>query len=351
MRGERSNMMPGQAMREALARKHDWESHGPGHWGYGVAIDLLALERRVAALERLSGAGKSAGEDNDSPGEGWRWVNAGVRVQEGDEFLSADGKMWHPSTWRGEAPPRTYRRRRIKSHANHDAAPAARVQLPTGGHASGGSDSVGNDKAEPLTRLGTGDTQDEPVAFAVMSGGRSYDIYETRGEAEAICRWLCEEESGDIWRVVPLVPADATPESHATPGECSVHPCDTEPVAWVVCTPENWGRETPCFFCEHQARDHASKIAGTKNIVKLYRSPTLATTQPSHATHGECSVPPEGTQQPALSEAESAALYHGTAVLLWEGHTREAGSEGSRNLLQIAATLKGLRERLEGRRE
>ena len=63
----------GQAVREALARKHDWESHGQGHWGYGVAVDLLALERRVAALERLSGAGKSAGEDNDSPGAGWRW--------------------------------------------------------------------------------------------------------------------------------------------------------------------------------------------------------------------------------------------------------------------------------------
>jgi hypothetical protein len=56
-------------------------------------------------------------------------------------------------------------------------------------------------------------------------------------------------------------------------------------------------------------------------------------------------------QQPALSEAEWDALYKGAAVLLWEGHTREEGSEGSRNLLQIAAALKGLRERLEGRRE
>jgi hypothetical protein len=48
-----------------------------------------------------------------------------------------------------------------------------------------------------------------------------------------------------------------------------------KPVAWAVCTPENWGQETPCFFCEQQARDHASTIAGMKNIVKLYRSPTL----------------------------------------------------------------------------
>jgi hypothetical protein len=206
MRGEGANMMPGQAMREALARKHAWEEHGPSQWGYGVAIDLLALERRVAALERT----------------------------------------------------------------NHDAAPAARVQ----------SGSTRADNAGTLPRLDAGDRQ-EPVAFAVMSGGRSYDIYDTRGEAEAICRWLREDESCDIWRVVPLVPADATP--------------------------------------------------------------------PSHATHGECSVPPEGTQQPAITAAEWGALYQGTAVLLWEGHTREAGSEGSRNLLQIAATLKGLRERLEAR--
>ena len=48
-----------------------------------------------------------------------------------------------------------------------------------------------------------------------------------------------------------------------------------EPVAWAVCTPENWGEETPCFFCEQQARDHASAITGMKNIVKLYRQPTL----------------------------------------------------------------------------
>lgn len=56
-----------------------------------------------------------------------------------------------------------------------------------------------------------------------------------------------------------------------------------------------------------------------------------------------------GQPQPAISEAEWDALYQGTAILLWEGHTREEGSTASRNLLQIAATLKGLRERLEAR--
>ena len=55
-----------------------------------------------------------------------------------------------------------------------------------------------------------------------------------------------------------------------------------EPVAWAVCTPENWGQETPCFFCEQQARDHASTITGMKNIVKLYRQFTL-TDEERHA--------------------------------------------------------------------
>jgi hypothetical protein len=170
--------MPGEAMREALARKHDWESHGQGHWGYGVAVDLLALERRVSALERLSGAGKSAGEDNDSPGAGWRWVDEGGRVQEGDEFRSADGKTWRPSTWRGKAPPRTYRRRRIDAQPNHDAAPAARAPTDASPLRSGSGVTVG---------MGTGDTQ-EPVAWAVMlaDNHRIWGVYALEEEANAI---------------------------------------------------------------------------------------------------------------------------------------------------------------------
>jgi hypothetical protein len=72
------------------------------------------------------------------------------------------------------------------------------------------------------------------AAWAVMSGSRYYDVYDVQGEAEAICRWLCEDESGDIWRVVPLVPCDATPQARATSGECSVPTECTEPVAWAV---------------------------------------------------------------------------------------------------------------------
>lgn len=308
----------GQAVREALARKSDWEHHGPSQWGYGVAIDLLALERRVSALERFSGAGKSAGEDNDSPGEGWRWVREGERGQEGDEWLSADWKAWRPSTWRGPAPPRTYRRR-IDARSNHDAAPAARAQLPEADHAAcrsresdagtggttasacdgavspSGSGSGGSlsrsapERQSPASECGGGEPLDdcaptrdnapggrgrgtqEPVAFAVMSGGRSYDIYDTRGEAEAICRWLCDEESGDIWRVVPLVPDDATPESHATHGEYRVHPCGSEPVAWAVENPA--GDINTIAYRRDRAEDHLR--SASERVVPLYRQPAL----------------------------------------------------------------------------
>jgi hypothetical protein len=191
----------GQAVREALARKRAWEEHGPSQWGYGVAIDLLALERRVAALERLSGAGKSAGEESDSPGEGWRWVEQGKPVMAGDEYLSSVTNAWCQSYWRDAAPYRTYRRR-IKSHANHDAAPAARAQLPEADHAA-----CRNRESD----AGTGGTR-QPVAWAVMSGTRYYDVYDTPGEADVICRWLCGDGSGDIWRVVPLVPEQADAE-------------------------------------------------------------------------------------------------------------------------------------------
>lgn len=179
MRGEGDRILVDDVVRTALGRKDNWERHGPGHWGYGVALDVLALERRVAALERT----------------------------------------------------------------DHDAA--------------------------PLASLGAGDTE-EPVAFAVMSGGRSYDIYDTRGEAEAICRWLCEEESGDIWRVVPLVPADATPLSHATSQECSVPPECTEPAAWAV---EHGGDIVYCSIRAYDAQEWAG--VGPGDVVPLYRSPTL----------------------------------------------------------------------------
>jgi hypothetical protein len=108
------------------------------------------------------------------------------------------------------------------------------------------------------------------AAWAVMSGSRYYDVYDVQGEAEAICRWLCEEESGDIWRVVPLVPCDATPELHATSDECSVHPEGTQPVAWAVA---HRGSIVHVAIGSHEAQEWAG--GGPVDVVPLYRSPTL----------------------------------------------------------------------------
>jgi hypothetical protein len=44
----------------------------------------------------------------------------------------------------------------------------------------------------------------EPVAWAVMSGDRVYDIYDIEGEALAICLWLEEDDDNDSWVTVPL---------------------------------------------------------------------------------------------------------------------------------------------------
>lgn len=185
-------------VRRALSRKREWEEHGPARWGYGVAVDMLALERRVGALERISAEleyamGRERERTNhdaapecadlgnrpeppdssrdDAPGEGWRWVEPHEPLESGDQFLSLVGRGWLPAKCYSDGRPSAYHRffrRRIDAKTDHDAAPAARAQLPTGDHASGGSGSVGTDNADPLTRWGTGDTQ-EPVAWGVAT--------------------------------------------------------------------------------------------------------------------------------------------------------------------------------------
>jgi hypothetical protein len=152
---------------------------------------------------------------------------------------------------------------RERERTNHDAAPAARAQLPTGDHASGGSGSVGTDNADPLTRLGTGDTQ-EPVAWGVAS---RFGVLAT-----SISRIDAVDMQSD-------------------------YECDTE-------------------------------------VVPLYRSPTLTATPPLHATHGECSLPPECTQ-PTLTNEERAAIGMAYSRLTAIPHYEA-----------VSATLRGLLERL-----
>lgn len=94
---------------------------------------------------------------------------------------------------------------RERAKKNHYAAPAATAsvdsvaQQPT----TGGRDRTDKAAAQPVD--GTGDSQ-EPLAWAVMSGDRVYDIYDIEGEAVVICRWLRDEEDDGLWVTVPLYP-------------------------------------------------------------------------------------------------------------------------------------------------
>lgn len=65
-----------------------------------------------------------------------------------------------------------------------------------------------------------------------------------------------------------------TPVTENMPKEKRAEVSVSEPVAWAVCCPGD-GDWSPCFFHEPHAQRHASAIFGSKNIVPLYRSPTL----------------------------------------------------------------------------
>jgi hypothetical protein len=118
---------------------------------------------------------------DDSPGEGWRWVEPHEPLERGDQCWSNEGRGWLPVTYYGDEWQITrqfFYRRRINSHANHDAAPAARAPTDASPLRSGSGVTAG---------MGTGDTQ-EPVAWAVMLAGdeRIYDVYAIEEDAKAI---------------------------------------------------------------------------------------------------------------------------------------------------------------------
>jgi hypothetical protein len=47
-----------------------------------------------------------------------------------------------------------------------------------------------------------------------------------------------------------------------------------EPVAWAVATPAD-GTASPCFFNENDARAYHSQMRGMRQLIPLYRQPTL----------------------------------------------------------------------------
>jgi hypothetical protein len=100
-----------------------------------------------------------------------------------------------------------------------------------------------------------------------------------------------------------------------------------EPVAWGVA---HGGGVIASSISRIDAVDMQSDYAFDTEVVPLYRSPTLTATPPLHATHGECSLPPECTQPvawwvtlpgrdfPYLSHIKDRAIFC---------HEEEPGSE------------------------
>jgi hypothetical protein len=94
-------------------------------------------------------------------------------------------------------------------------------------------------------------------------------------------------------------PIESTPVSHATHREGTERREGTEPVAWAVCTPGD-GDWSPCFFHEPHAQRCASAIFGSKNIVPLYRKPTLTDAEREAVEYFSCVV-----------DSKHAAALHG----------------------------------------
>ena len=105
----------------------------------------------------------------------WNWAEAMLRERERVTEPLLKEKQAEVSAAPVSRPPET---RASFSATNHDAAPAARAQLPEADHAACRSRE---------SDAGTGDTQ-EPVAWAVMLAGgeRIYDVYAIEEDAKAI---------------------------------------------------------------------------------------------------------------------------------------------------------------------
>ena len=91
-----------------------------------------------------------------------------------------------------------------------------------------------------------------------------------------------------------------------------------EPVAWGVATSS--GGVIATSISRIDAVDMQSDYECATEVVPLYRSPTLTATPPLHATHGECSVPPECAQPSAGSQSVAwAAVFDGEvdAEFVW----------------------------------
>jgi len=120
---------------------------GSGRWGIGVAVDIEAIEARLAALESsrsvhiapetvaaAANDPEREGEPaaSDGPGRGYRWVEVGEELERGDE-------LWWVHAWQVTArspgaicrDEKRYRRRITPAEAVPDDAGRRLVQPAT----------------------------------------------------------------------------------------------------------------------------------------------------------------------------------------------------------------------------
>ena len=154
-----------------------------------------------------------------------------------------------------------------------------------------GQGNAANPDAVPAVKAGTPGTGDTPKPINDCVSDRSKPI-------------TGPDPDSRVW-------GTHTPATHATRGECSEQRECTEPVAWAVCTPGD-GDWSQCFFHEPHAQRCASAIFGSKNIVPLYRKPTL-------------------------TDAEREAIYRASQYL--------SQNDVFEGMAEDAATLRGLLER------
>jgi hypothetical protein len=174
---------------------------------------------------------------------------------------------------------------RERERTNHDAVPEAIARTES---ASCGRGCGGTDKPVTLPAMGTGDLSEAEIDALeyVVEEGRIASMDDYGILRSLLVRVRPEWEAADS--VSPFAKPetdspqpDATPQTHATPGECSVPQtyakgdekrvvCGTkqEPVAWAI------------LHLEYQFVSLLREVAEARNVfdaplVPLYRSPTL----------------------------------------------------------------------------
>ena len=216
-------------MAEASERKkRSWERQGTSRWGFGVALDIVTLERRLAALEKLSPnsyaetdakrgvsntnhdaapatraedvlkepTGRSGGEpaggpkgtvrtgNTRDPGDGWRLLESGEVIRDGDEFYTLDGWKRTYCHRHQPDPDMTYRRRKTAPPCVETDGPSSRKCVSPAadiGQATGGrGQNTQQPHAAPRECSG-------PVGYAVvLASGRIYTRCDFEFEAKAI---------------------------------------------------------------------------------------------------------------------------------------------------------------------